>query len=220
MLMAACSNDDAEQPADVETLLETSADAMAAVDTVAFELESEGEPVPLDDSGTLTFQQAEGRFSNEAAAADAVVKVSALGIDTQIGAVSIDGELWLSNPLTGAWDKAPDTITFDPVTLFDPETGWTPLLRDDLTGAQLLQDSDDGRWHVTGQATGSRLAVITGGLVSTDSPIELWIDTETGHVVEAAFQSTTDGGTTDWRMELSDYGADVTISPPPLGAGS
>ena len=73
---------------------------------------------------------------------------------------------------------------------------------------------------MTGQADGDRLAAITGGLVTDDAPIELWIDRDTGHVVEATFQSASDGGTSSWRIELSDYGAEVTITPPDLGDGN
>ncbi len=220
-LIAGCSSgDDTAAPLEVDAVLATAADAMASVDTVAFRIERSGAEVFLDDGGSLAFNEAKGRFTKEAAAADAVLQVSALGIDTQVGAVSIDGELWLSNPLTGQWEPAPESITFDPVDLFDPETGWTPLLRDDLTEAQLVDGADSGRWHVTGQADGDRLAVITGGLVGDDVPIELWIDSETGQVLEATFESTTQGEISSWRMELSDYGADVTITPPDLGDGS
>ena len=217
-LTVGCSgSDDTAAQLGVEAVLATAADAMATVDTVAFSIERTGAEVFLDDGDSLAFNEATGRFSNEAAAADAVLQVSALGIETQVGAVSIDGEVWLSNPLTGQWEPAPESVTFDPVDLFDPETGWTPLLRDDLTGAELVDDAESGRWHLTGQANGDRLAVITGGLVTDDAPIELWIDRDTGHVVEATFESTTDGENSNWRMELSDYGAEVTITPPDLG---
>ncbi len=217
-LLAGCSgSDDTAAPLEIDAVLATAADAMSNVETVAFRIERSGAEVFLDDGGSLAFNEAKGRFSKAAAAADAVLQVSALGIDTQVGAVSIDGELWLSNPLTGQWEAAPESVTFDPVDLFDPETGWTPLLRDDLTEAQLVDDAGSGRWHVSGRADGDRVAVITGGLVDEDVPIELWIDRETGQVLEATFDSTTEGDTSSWRMELSDYGAEVTITPPDLG---
>lgn len=197
-----------------ESVLDRAAEAMATVDTVSFHLERTGAPVYLDSGGSFAFQEGDGRVSNTASSADAVVKVKALGIDANVGAVSIDGELWLSNPLTGAWEPAPDSITFDPVTLFDPETGWTPLLRDDLTGPELVDDAPDGQWHVKGQAAGARLAAITGGLVSADAPMDVWIDQASGHVVTAEFATVSDEGDTSWHMDLSDYGVDVPITRP------
>ncbi len=203
-----------------ESVLDTAAEAMASVDTVSFLLAATGAPVYLDSGGSFAFQEGDGRVSNSASSAEAVVKVKALGIDANVGAVSIDGELWLSNPLTGAWEPAPDSITFDPVTLFDPETGWTPLLGDDLTGAELLDDAPDGQWHVKGQAAGTRLGAITGGLVTDDAPMDVWIDRASGHVVTAEFATVSDEGDTSWRMDLSDYGVDVTVTRPPGVGGA
>lgn len=226
LLTAACSGGGdgggttVTEPVTAESVLNKSADAMAGVDTVSFHLERTGAPVYLDSGGTFAFQEGDGRVSNTAASADAVVKVKALGIDANVGAVSIDGDLWLSNPLSGAWEPAPDSITFDPVTLFDPDTGWTPLLRDDLSGAELLDDAPDGQWHVKGQAAGTRLAAITGGLVADDAPMDIFIDQATGHVVTAQFATVSDEGDTQWRMDLSDYGVDVTITRPPGVAGA
>jgi lipoprotein LprG len=220
--LAACSSgssDEGAAPVDVESVLAASADAMAAIDTVSFQITRSGAPVYLDPGGSLAFEEATGRFSSQAAAADAVVKVTALGIETQVGAVSIDGELLLSNPLTGTWERAPDTITFDPVSLFDPETGWQPLLRTDLTDAKLVDDAEPGRRHVAGRASGARLAAITGGLVHDDAPIDLWLDIDTGRVLVAVFDTVTGAEPSKWRMELSDYGAEVVITRPELGSG-
>ncbi len=225
LLTPACSGGDdgggttVTEPVTAESVLSTAADAMAAVDTVSFHLVRTGAPVYLDRGGSFAFEEGDGRVSNPASSADAVVKVKALGIDANVGAVSIEGELWLSNPLTGAWEPAPDSITFDPVTLFDPETGWTPLLRDDLTGAELVDDAPDGQWHVKGQAAGARLSAVTGGLVSDDAPMDLWIDRASGHVVTAEFATVSDEGETSWRMELSDYGVAVAITRPPGAPG-
>lgn len=226
LLAAACSGGGdgggttVTEPVTAESVLDKGAEAMAGVDTVSFHLERTGAPVYLDSGGTFAFQEGDGRVSNTTASADAVVKVKALGIDANVGAVSIEGDLFLSNPLTGAWEPAPDSITFDPITLFDPDTGWTPLLRDDLTGAELVDDAPDGQWHVKGQAAGTRLAAITGGLVADDAPMDIWIDQATGHVVTAQFATVSDEGDTQWRMDLTDYGVDVTVTRPPGVAGA
>lgn len=202
----------------VRTVLDRSADAMAAIDTVGFHLIRTGAPVYLDKNQSLAFEDGKGRYSKASSSADAVVKITALGVKAQVGAVSINGELLLSNPLTGTWEPAPASITFDPLTLFDPDKGWTPLLRTDLADPKLLGDAPAGQHHVAGTAAGARMAVITGGLVTTDAPIDLWIDDATGHVVKATFNTTSSAGQTSWEMDLSDYGVAVSITRPPVGA--
>ncbi|MDH5290300.1 MAG: LppX_LprAFG lipoprotein, partial [Acidimicrobiia bacterium] len=77
-----------------------------------------------------------------------------------------------------------------------------------------------GQWHVKGQAAGTRLDAITGGLVTDDAPMDLWIDQATGHVVTAEFATVSDEGETSWRMDLSDYGVDVAITRPPRAPGA
>ncbi len=226
--VAACSTSSASPPAGSDapattalaarSVLDRSADAMAAIDTVGFHLVRTGAPVYLDKNQSLAFEDGKGRYSRASSSADAVVKITALGLKANVGAVSINGELLLSNPLTGAWDKAPDSITFDPLTLFDPDKGWTPLLRTDLADPQLVDDAPDGQHHIRGTAAGARLAVITGGLVTTDAPMDIWIDDATGHVVKATFNTTSSAGETSWEMDLSDYGVAVSITRPAVGA--
>ena len=90
LLAVGCSgSDETAGPADVATVLATTAEAMAEVGTVAFTIERTGAAVFLDEGGSLVFNQAKGRFSSEGAAVDAVLRVTALGIETQMGAVSV-----------------------------------------------------------------------------------------------------------------------------------
>jgi hypothetical protein len=47
---------------------------------------------------------------------------------TRIGAVAIDDEVWISNPVTGDFETLPTGYDIDPSRFFDPEGGWRPLL--------------------------------------------------------------------------------------------
>ena len=42
----------------------------------------------------------------------------------------------------------------------------------------------------------------------------MWIHPDTYLVTAAEFQTTIDGGTSDWKLELDHYGDEFTIEPP------
>lgn len=224
VLAGGCSggSSDSTLPPDAAEILSAAADAMGAIDTVRFTIERGGAPVYIDPADLLAFVSAEGRYAAPGSA-EAVVVIDVGGVSTQIGAVAIEGDTWLSNPITGAWEPAPAAYTFDPATLFDPAVGWRPLLAEGLSGVELVNDdpSDDGgRYHVRGLAAQARVAVITAGMVSSQSPvIDLWIDAETGEVTDVSFPTTYRGEISDWALEFFDYGDDVEITPPDLPDG-
>lgn len=219
VVATACSTsvDEPTLPADVDTLLATSSAAMGVVDTVRFEIERGGVAIYIDPALTLEFKEAAGRFVAPQAA-DAVVKVGVSGLNVQIGAIAIDGTIWLSNPITGDWEAAPSQYAFDPTTLFSPEVGWRPLLDGELQDAVLvgLEDRDgESRYHVTGSAPSLRVETITAGLVSDqDVVLDLWLDPDTGHVLEALFDAETAAGVSSWALRFFDYGDDMEIVPP------
>lgn len=218
---AGCSSGDGggseAEPATVEGVLAAAAQAMAGVETAHFTITRSGAEVFIDDGDQFRFDEADGRYARPSSA-DAVITVNALGFTTQVAAVVIDGEVFLTNPLTGTWEAAPEDFTFDPATLFAPDTGWQSLLAGGLTDAQLLDDGDAERHHVRATVGADRVAVLTGGLVEEASTVDLWIDRDSDRVVELAFDATVDGATSTWRMTLDEYGADVDITQPSVGA--
>ncbi|MDH3683241.1 MAG: LppX_LprAFG lipoprotein, partial [Acidimicrobiia bacterium] len=131
-----------------------------------------------------------------------------------------------TNPLTGDWTEAPDSFTFDPATLFDADQGIPALLTEATGSAELIEDAasaddvPDAAQHYRLRTTvaAQRVAVLTGGLVTEESEVDLWIDIETSRVVEARFDLSIDGAESSWRMTISDYDAEVTIVPPELAA--
>ncbi|NND01727.1 MAG: LppX_LprAFG lipoprotein [Acidimicrobiia bacterium] len=220
LVATACGDsepDVAELDADVDTLLETAAAAMGAVDTVRFEIDRGGVPIYIDPTDTLEFKDAVGRFVAPQAA-DAVVKVAVNGINVQIGAIAIDGSVWLSNPITGAWEPAPSSYAFDPTSLFSPDIGWRPLLEGELREARLLGRVDfngEPRFHIDGIAPQERIETITANLVrDQDVHVDIWLDTVTGHVLEVIFDAETAAGVSNWSLTFFDYGDDIEIVPP------
>jgi lipoprotein LprG len=222
LLGAACSSDgdrSAAIPADVDAIRAAAADAMGRVETARFTIERGGAEVPIDDEGVLVFDRAEGRYAAPASA-DAVVAARAGGVATEVGAIAIDGEIWITNPVTGRWESAPEGLGFDPTVMFDPRRGWRPLLASGLDDAALVEQEPDadGRYHLRGVAGAARIAVLTSGLVDQAVPIDIWIDGDSGEVREASFATTGPDGTSTWRVTLSGYGDPVEVTPPETGA--
>jgi lipoprotein LprG len=203
--------------ASIDAVLTQSSLAMAEVDTARFTIEKSGAAVHIDDEDLIEFNAADGRYSAPSSA-DALVKVRAFGLATEVGAVAIDGDLWITNPLTGVWEAAPADFTFDPTVLFDDAVGWSALLSGGLENAELVSDEldSDGRYQVQATVGADRVGVLTGGLVTEASDIDIFIDGRSGHIVEVAFAVGEGQDQSRWRLVLSDFGVDVTVTGPPV----
>jgi lipoprotein LprG len=226
MFVTGCSSSDPGEdeaaPLTAEQVLGEAAEAMATVGSASFTIEQKDGRVFIDDDEQLAFQSADGRFAAPASS-EALLSVDALGFATEVGAIAIDGELWFTNPLTGEWTVAPESFTFDPADLFAAETGFTALLTEAAESAELIDDpaqSDDPdlgeRYQVRAPVSAERVEVLTGGLVSQATDIDLWIDAETRRIVEVRFALALDDTVSNWRMTITDYNAEVTIAPPEL----
>lgn len=227
LVAGACSSDDAasdDTERTAEEIVTDAAAAMTEVETAAFTLSQTGAEVPIDESGQLRFLAAEGRIARPASA-DAVVTVDALGFTTEIGAIAIDGVVWFTNPLTGEWAEAPAAFTFDPATLLDPDDGLPGLLAEAAATAELVDPADgpgeddgpvgDGPWdRVRVTVDADRVRVLTGGLLSDPTTVDLWVDRSTDRVAELRFVVATGDGDSDWRMAITDYDIEVDIAPP------
>lgn len=201
-----------------EEILAATSDAMAGISSVAFTITQEGAEVPIDEGGLVTFSAADGRYAAPGSA-EALVAVDALGAATEIGAVAIDGTVWITNPLTGNWEEAPAVFTFDPALIFDAEVGLPALLADGIanpTPASQLP-ADDGTYTLTGDVDPSRIAALTGGLVNDVTDVDLVIDAETSLIETLGFAVDVGGTVSTWNLTMSEYDADVTIEPPELG---
>ncbi|MEM9468230.1 MAG: LppX_LprAFG lipoprotein, partial [Actinomycetota bacterium] len=198
--------------------IDTAATAMAAVESVRFDVERSGDPVYIDTVESIELDAVIGRFAAPADA-DAIVTVTIDGsLVTELGAVALGTDIWLSNPITGDFEPLPPSYDIDPSRFFDPTGGWQPLL-DGLTDRELL---DDGAAYVVrGVAPEAELRRVTAGLVRADDVVvDLWLDPHTALVQRIEFSVTgARYGTSDWRIDLSDYGAPFTIVAPE-GVGS
>lgn len=218
LVAAACSDDTPATtlPPEPSEVLAAAAEVMHATSGARFDLVREGAPVYIDTDGFLQFNEATGSYSRPSSAA-VRINATAIGLTTEVDAVSVDGEAWYTNPVNGAWERLPVGFGFDPVALFDPQDGWRPLLTEDLTDITMVEETFEGAqvWHITGTAAPERLEVITAGLVRDQAvELHLFIDKETSFVVEASFSSEFGSGVTDWTLSLRDFGSEFDIQLP------
>jgi lipoprotein LprG len=214
--------DDAEpegepMAANIATIQRAAAASMGEVTSVKFHLIRSGAPVFIDEVEALALDEAEG-FYVAPSSAEAVLTVTVDGsLKTQLGAKALDGEIWMTDPITGRFKPLDSSIDIDPTTFFDPVNGWRPLLAE-LEDATLVgeEDRDGVRYHIRGTAPADRMEAITAGLVDQELTIDFWVRRDTGLVTATEFSTTFEGETTDWVLELEDYGEEFEIEPPDL----
>jgi lipoprotein LprG len=206
----------ADPGADPEAIASAAAEAMALVTSVEFRLERDGAPIFIDQFESIALDRLRGQFTVPTRAqAELTVTVND-NLVTKLGAVAIDDEVWISNPVTGDFETLPTGYDIDPSKFFDPEDGWKPLLTN-LQAVELVAIDDRGgeRYHVRGTAPAAEVRNITVGLVrDQDVPIDLWIHPATRLVTSAEFTTTIDGADANWRLDLEHYGDEFAIDPP------
>ena len=206
----------ADRNAEVDDVVAQAAASMAAVTSVEFELDRSGAPVFIDQFASIALDRLRGQFTVPGKAqAELTVTVNG-NLATRLGAVAVDDEVWISNPVTGDFETLPAGYDIDPSKFFDPENGWQPLLAN-LQQAELVGIDDRGgeRYHVSGIAPAAQVREITVGLVrDQDVPVDLWIHPGTLLVTAAEFDTVIDGGESSWVLGLTRYGDDFTITPP------
>lgn len=209
----------ADPSADPSAVLSRAAEAMGGVTSVEFSLERDGAPVFIDEFDRLALDEMRGQFQvPDRAQAELTVTVEG-DLATRLGAVAVDGDVWLSNPVTGAFEPLPPGYDLDPSRFFDPAGGWQPLLAN-LRDVELVGIDDRGgeRYRLRGVAPAADVENITVGLVrDEDVAVELWIHPSTSLVTSAEFDTGPDGARSQWRLDLERYGETFTIVPPDVG---
>ena len=206
----------ADATADPDVVIAASADAMAGVTSVQFFLERTGAPIFIDQFDAIALDELIGQFQvPNRAQAQLTVTVEG-NLATKLGAVALDDEVWISNPVTGDFETLPEGYDIDPSRFFDPEGGWQPLLAG-LFDIELLGVDDRGgeRYHIAATAPAAEVRNITVGLVrDQDVPVELWIHPTTSLVTRAEFTTVIGGAESRWVLELDRFGESFTIRPP------
>jgi lipoprotein LprG len=228
--MAACMGDDdngddddaAASPAgDVtpEQVLQDARDAWDATETAHFSLEVDGDAY-LDEDETIKLVSAEGDIKRPGSV-KAAAKVDAQISVVDINLVAVDGEIFITNLLSGNWEKAPEDFSYDPSMLFSDTDGIGPIMTDlenpALDGTEDVNGQSARR--VTGTVAADRVAEITAGTIAGDDiDVTLWIGVEDAKLlrVELTEPEGVRESPATWTLNLTDHGEDVEIEAPAI----
>jgi lipoprotein LprG len=216
--LTACSGGSGDSGETAAQLLARAKKTLDGAPTAHFVLSSTGAPA----TGTV-LTGGEGDIQRPASFQGALkVQVGGTAVDVRI--VSVDHTVYAQLPLTSGYSVV-DPATFgvgDPGALLDPRTGISQL----LTAAQNPQLGDEKRVggevvrEVTGDLPGSLVQQL---LTSKDpaKPVHARFSVVTGSgqlrqvVLTGPFFTATQDGT--YTLQLSKYGAGVSITAPPTG---
>ena len=183
-----------------------------------FVLESQGAP----ESGTVLVG-GEGDLARPASF-EGTLKVRAMGSSLNLQVVSVDGTVYAQLPFTTTFSEVdPAAFGFgDPGALLDPETGISQLL-ESAESAELGEvrrvDGEVVR-EVTAELPGELVEqILTSADPSQPVQARFSIVTDSGELRRAELTGPffTAGEDATFTVDLSDFGADVEITAPPVG---
>ncbi|MCO5177998.1 MAG: LppX_LprAFG lipoprotein [Thermomicrobiales bacterium] len=220
LVAAACGgggSDGDDGDVTAESVLSAAGAQWAATDTVHFALTVDGDSF-IDSSGAIKLLSAEGDLKRpDAVKADAKIDVSVMSAN--ISMIAIGSQTWMTNVITGSWEKAPEDFNYNPSILFDANDGIEPILGklQNTTLGKTWTINDRNSREVDGTVSEDAVARVTSGAIQGDEiDIRLWVDTETNDLLRIELKEPSDAreNPVTWTLDLTKQGDDVTIEAP------
>ncbi len=206
----------------VVEIVNRSSQAMLNVKTLHFTIELTGSLDYLDRPPTTALKYVEGDLLRPDRV-QALVKVSNLGVISEIGLISVEGDSYVTNPINQRWEPLPPEWGwyFDPRLPFDEQYG-IPAVIPTVPLQKKGMEEMEGRtvYYLEGVAQGEQITWWTAGLITAgDVPVQVWIDTETFliHRVHLIELNSDPERPTEWDIRFSDFDQPLDIQVPPLG---
>jgi lipoprotein LprG len=221
LFITGCSPEAAQAPPATE-IVENSVSKMLGVSSFEFEMKREGPPTFIDPVHSIAVSRMAGTYVSPDRV-QAVVRIIAPGIVSDVDVISIGEQQWETNPLSGEWQELPPEWGFNPALLFDAKSGLQTILRNDLNDVELVDQEELEEWpgltlyHVEGQLSGDKIYQMSFGLIGPDiTSINLWIDPRDFSLFRMVITEPPDeeGELTTWTMDFWDFDREQTIVPP------
>lgn len=198
-----------------------SSQAMLEVESMQFDIVLSGALAYIDRPPTTALKKVEGAL-NLPDEMRALVRISSLGLVSEIGLISIAGTSFVTNPVNQRWEMLPPDWGwfFNPALPFD-ETYGIPAVVPHVQMEKVGLEEIEGRrvYHLRGVAQGQQIRGWTANLMTEgEVPVDLWIDTETFlihrvHMVELASKPE---NPTEWDIIFSEFNQPVEVQAPPV----
>ncbi|MBN1220510.1 MAG: LppX_LprAFG lipoprotein [Anaerolineae bacterium] len=202
-------------------IVSRSSQAMLAPKTLHFTIDLTGALDYIDRPPTTALKHVNGDLLRPDKVRG-LVKVSSLGVITEIGLISIEGTSYVTNPVNQQWELLPPEWGwyFDPRLPFDEQYG-IPSIIPHLTLEKkgVVEIEGHTYYHFEGMAQGEQITWWTAGMVASgDVPVQIWIDTDTFliHRVHLIELSSDPERPTEWDIQFSDFNQALEIQAPPL----
>lgn len=203
----------------VDQVLEAGRKAWADTQSARFTLDINGDAY-LDENQTVKLISAEGDIKRPGSVA-ATARIDAQISVIDVSLVAVDGQIFITNFLSGNWEKAPDDFTYDPSILFSDTDGIGPIMTD-LQNPQLDGTEDiNGRqaYKVNGTIAADRVAKITAGTIAgQEINVTLWTSVDDAKLLRVVLtepEGVRESPAT-WTLNLSDHGKEIEIEAPPV----
>ena len=195
---------------------------MLEVRALHFIMELSGSLTYLDDPPTLALKRVEGDVTLPDQVR-AIVRISSLGMLSEVGIIGLGEEQYITNPLNQQWEELPpgQGWYFDPALLFDPDYGIASILREAGWAFGMgAGDDQEGNYYILhGQVPSEKLFYLTSGMITSgEIDTEIWVDEETFYVhqIKLVELESDPENPTQWIIKLSDFDKPVDITAPPL----
>jgi hypothetical protein len=170
------------EPVDVPTLLAASADQMAGLQSFTFRITHSNGGTDLGGDIGIVFEEISGTVARpDKMRVQMLGKVRGLAVDLEV--ISVGGETYVSNPLTGTWSSVGASI--NPFAFFDPQGGIVNIMAT-VEGAVYLGDGtlEGEPVHIiSGSISAQLLSSFLGEAVGTGTlEAEVWIGTNHSHL--------------------------------------
>lgn len=205
----------------VEEIVNRTSQEMLAVKSLHFTIDLTGALDYLDRPPTTALKHVDGDLLRPDKVRG-LVKVSSLGVITEIGLISIEGQSYVTNPVNQRWELLPPEWGwyFDPRLPFDEEYGIPAVIPHvPLEKKGVEQIEDNFYYYLEGVTQGEQIIWWTAGMIpSGDVPVQIWIDTDTFlirrvHLIEL---DSDPERPTEWDIQFSKFGQPLDIQAPPL----
>lgn len=200
-----------------QNVLANAATRFGEVSSFHFKLSIDGS-VPLDAGNTLALHGAEGDLSRPDSA-QAKADVGFLGATISIKFVSVGGDQFITNPITGAWETAPAGLGYNPAVLYNKDQGIARVLNalqdPKIAGSERVNGEES--YHLTATVARADVQPIAAGAVASQTPaINLWITKSHSDLVKFTLHDAAASGknATTWTLEISQQNKPVTIERP------
>ena len=210
-LLTGCSSSSADNLSPSDALAK-SYDSMQAAKSFHFSMEHDTAGTPISKEILMTM------LSGDIVSPDKL-KATIIGtysdIAIEVSLVTVSGQTYMTNPISGAWEVAPNS--FKVLSVFDPSNGIASIIKG-LTDVTDLGDEKMGGtqcYHLKGNVLSENLAPLTG-TTATGVKIgtEVWISKKTFLVQQVKLtgkitDTETDGITR--TLTFTDYNKDIDI---------